>query len=158
MPDDESMPEEPRPTGDQNVLRMWSGPVSLRQAATSIPIDDVQVSPTGADAPPEPEPSVVEGAHRPPRRALGVLALVAAGAGAVVEGVAIGVASAGDDLLGTVLAVLAIALTAVGAVLGIVAVVLGRGRIAGAVATVVGMLANPLVLVLVLRSLDPSAS
>ena len=87
-----------------------------------------------------------------------MLALVIALGGVVAEAAGIGVASAGDDLLATVLAVIAIALTALGAVLGVVAIFLRRGRLSGAAAAVLGILGNPLLLVLVLGALADAVS
>lgn len=147
---------------ERRELRLWSGPVSVRQAASSIAVDDALVAPTDYQtAAHEVIARDVIAQSQPkstPRRVLGVLALVIALGGVVAEAAGIGVASAGDDLLATVLAVIAIALTALGAVLGVVAIFLRRGRLSGAAAAVLGILGNPLLLVLVLGALADAVS
>lgn len=135
---------------------MWSGPVSVRQPSAFIAVDDALVAPTDYQTAPH---AVVE--TPPPtrsRRMLGALSLVIAVAGVVAEGVGIGVASDGDDLSGTVLAFAAIGLTATAVVLGFLAIMLGRGRVPGVVGAVLGIVANPLLLVLVLGLFAPTST
>ena len=150
-------PDEVDDPDEQNIVQMWSGPVSVRQPSAFIAVDDALVAPTDYQTAAR---QVIQAPQQTPtsRRALGVLALVIALGGVGAEALGIGVASAGDDLLGTVLAVIAIALTAFGAALGIVAIILRRGRLWGVGAAVLGILANPLLLVLVLGALAPAAA
>lgn len=89
-----------------------------------------------------------------PRRGLGPLTVALAVLFAIVTAVAIVVATDRNYSLATVLAWFAIAGTAVSFVLAAAAVVLGRGRRWGAVAMVVSVLANPLVLRLILGAFE----
>jgi len=95
--------------------------------------------------------------HRSRTRAgawLGILAVVfaVACAGLVVAGVA--VALAGDFTVSTLLAQLAIGCSIAAIVSGVVAIVRGSGRGWGIAGCVLGILANPLVAVVVLRTFD----
>lgn len=85
---------------------------------------------------------------------LGPAAAAVAGIALVMQVIAIVVASANDFATGTVLGYLAIALAVVGVAGGIVAVVTHRGRRAGVVGIVIGVVANPLIVLGVLRLLD----
>lgn len=95
------------------------------------------------DAPP-PEPRV-----KTPL--LGAAAVAAAAIAGVLQAVAIVVATGGDYFASTVLAYLSIGLAVLGVVVGVVAIVLHRGRRLGVVAVVVGVIANPFVLLTLLR-------
>ena len=64
------------------------------------------------------------------------------------------VASDGDFPTGTYLGYVAIGLSALAVVVGLVAAVIGRGRAWGIVAVIVAVLANPWVLLVVLRFLS----
>lgn len=153
-PDAAPAPADPIHAAEPGVVRMWSGPVSVRQPSAFIAVDDALVAPTDYQTAPQ---AVVEtSAPARPRRTLGILSVLVAVVGAVAEGTGIAVASAGDDLVGTVLAVVAIGLTAAAAILGLLAILLGRGRVWGVVGVVLGIATNPLLLVLVLGVLDPT--
>lgn len=88
-------------------------------------------------------------------RARWPLAGIAAGAAVicvVAEIVGVWVAIGGDYVLGEVIGRVLIFFTAVPVILGLGAVVLGRGRTLGALAALVGIIANPLVLNWVLET------
>jgi len=107
---------------------------------------------------PEPEPEIDAASPTPTRRmiSLGAIALIAVAVLAVLEIVAIAIGSAGGwvaaDLLGKAIIVLTVATL----VLGVVAAVRRRGGRLGAVAAVVSILINPLVLIGLLRVLGGS--
>jgi len=104
------------------------------------------------------EPEIDAVSPTPTRRmiSLGAIALIAVAALAVLEIVAIAIGSAGGwvtaDLLGKAIIVLTVATL----VLGVVAAVRRRGGRLGAVAAVVSILINPLVLIGLLRVLGGS--
>ncbi|MET3769412.1 cell division protein FtsX [Marisediminicola sp. UYEF4] len=117
--------------------------------------------PAGADLMDAAPPDAHAGVHAIPDRPhprpgawLGILAAVfaVACAGLVVAGVA--VALAGDFAASTLLAQLAIGCSIAAIVTGVVAIVLKRGRRWGIAGCVLGILANPLVAVVVLRTFD----
>lgn len=85
-----------------------------------------------------------------PGTALGVLAVLAAFATIIIVWVGITSAMTGKYALGTTLAYFATGTSIVAVVGGICAIVLDRGRGWGAVAIVVGLAANPLILTRVL--------
>ena len=107
------------------------------------------------DEPVAPEPIETPDAPPPaPRRKtalLGATAFAAAVIAGVLQAVAIVVATGGDYFASTVLAYLSIGLAVLGVVVGVVAIVLHRGRRLGIVAVVVGVIANPFVLLTLLR-------
>ena len=82
---------------------------------------------------------------------VGVIAIALAVAAAVVQVVAIVVASAGDFEWGIVLGYLAVILSITAILAGIAAIVVKRDRRAGIVGILLGIIANPLVLLVVLR-------
>ena len=93
--------------------------------------------------------------HLPPRRLLGWLSLLAFVVTAVLHGVAVDVAAHHDPAMGGFLAWSAIitSLAAVG--LGVTAAILDRGRTLGIIGAVCGLLANPWVVLVVLRLFAP---
>jgi hypothetical protein len=120
------------------------------EAATGHPIDGA-VEPAESTVPP------VDGVvQRKPRRQIralpGILALAASGAGllALIVGLVVAAsrtADAGDWAAAAGIAILANLLTAGGVIIGLVAVVFRRGRRWGVAAIVLGVVANPFVLV-----------
>lgn len=94
--------------------------------------------------------------HRPrrtaPASAPGVVSLATAIAGAVLTTVAVATASSGSPGPGTVLAWFAISVTAVAFFVGVGAVVSRRGSRWGWTGAVLALMANPLVLLTVLRT------
>ncbi|MBC7590218.1 MAG: 1,4-dihydroxy-6-naphthoate synthase, partial [Salinibacterium sp.] len=82
---------------------------------------------------------------------VGAVAIAVAVVAAVVQVVAIVIASAGDFERGIVLGYLAVILSIAAILVGIAAVVVKRGRRAGFVGILLGIIANPLVLLAVLR-------
>lgn len=84
---------------------------------------------------------------------VGLIALGLATLTALTVGVAVSLAATGGFAIGTLLGYVAIALSAAAVVLGVVAAVANRGRRIGIAAAVVGVLANPLVLLVTLRLL-----
>lgn len=103
---------------------------------------------------PEEEPEVVEEALRVRRPWIGLAAVALTVATIGVHAAAIVVASNGDFPTGTLLGYIAIGLSALAVVVGLVAAVVGRGRAWGIAAAVVAVLANPWVLLIVLRFLS----
>jgi len=106
-------------------------PIFIDEPVVSEPIET-------PDAPPP--------APRPKTALLGATALAAAVIAGVLQGVAIAVATGGDYLAATVLGYLSIGLAVVAVVGGVVAIILDRGRRLGIAAVVLGVLANPFVL------------
>ena len=106
------------------------------------------------DAPPESppqHPAASPTAARAPWPWVGVLAISLAVVAGVVQVVAIVGASAGDFELGIVLGYLAVGLAVAAVLVGIAAIIVRRGRRAGIVGILLGMLANPLVLLAILQ-------
>lgn len=106
---------------------------------------------------PEPPEEIVQDEPEPPARTRPWLGLVAVALTLAMIGVhiaAIVVATAGDFPQGTLLGYLAIGLSGLAVVVGVTAAILGRGRAWGIAATVVAVLANPWVLLGVLRLLS----
>lgn len=124
------------------------------QALEKVPI---KVVPIYFDAPLTTQPiDTPDVAPEPPRAKtplVGALAVGVAVGAAVLQGVAIGVATAGDYLAATVLAYLAITFSILAVGGAIVAIVLDRGRRLGIVALVAGVFANPVVLLAILSAL-----
>jgi hypothetical protein len=87
---------------------------------------------------------------------LGAIALIAVAALAVLEIVAIAIGTAGGWVVAEVLGTAVIVLTVATLVLGIVAAVRKRGGRLGAVAAIISILINPLVLIGLLRALGGS--
>ena len=83
----------------------------------------------------------------------GVTALALALVGAIVQVVAIASASALNWELGALLAQVSIGLNIAATLVGLLAVILNRGRRWGVIAMVLGVIANPLVLVALFRLL-----
>jgi hypothetical protein len=88
---------------------------------------------------------------RVPRWIVGAAALLVALATVAVHIAALVIASADDAVTSTLLAYVAIGLSAVAVIVGILAIVLRRGRPWGIVAVVLGLVANPYLLLTVLR-------
>ena len=110
----------------------------------------LKVVPIFIDEPVVPEPIETPDAPPPaPRRQtalLGATALAAAVIAGVLQGVAIAEATGGDYLAATVLGYVSIGLAVVAVVGGVVAIILDRGRRLGIAGVVLGVLANPFVL------------
>ena len=102
----------------------------------------------GEDEPAEEEPAPLE---RTGTALLGILALAFAvlTAGALAAGVVM--ATAGDYRLATVVAYGAIGLSVLAVIGGVLAAILGWGRRWGVIAVIVGVVANPLVMLAALR-------
>ena len=104
---------------------------------------------------PAEEPQLVEEPDARPRRpwvGLGAVALTLATI--AVHVAALVVSTAGDFPTGTLLAYVATGVSAAAVVVGIVAAILGRGRAWGIAAALVAVLANPIVLLAILRFLS----
>ena len=82
---------------------------------------------------------------------LGILALALAALTAAGLAAGVVIATAGDYRLATIVAYGAIGLSVLAVVGGVLAVILGWGRRWGVIAVIVGVVANPLVLLVVLR-------
>jgi len=124
--------------------------------AMTDPLPETTVAPDVDDVPDVDVVPDVDGvAPAPTRRmiSLGAIALIAVAALAVLEIVAIAIGSAGQWAIADVLGRAIIGLTVATLVLGIVAAVRKRGGRLGAVAAVVSILINPLVLIGLLRAL-----
>lgn len=110
----------------------------------------MELPPESAQAPPEP---TVE-SQRGPWPWVGVLAIVLAVSAGIAQIAAINGAAGGDLELGIVLGYLAISLAIAAVLAGVAAIVARRGRRAGVVGIVLGLVANPLVLLAILRFFD----
>ena len=129
-------------------------------AVERVPLKVVPIFVTAIEEVPEPpevdDNDVVDDEGEPRRRspalliAAATLALAAVG----VHISAIVIATAGDFPTGTVLGYVAIGLSVLAVVVGVVAAILGRGRVWAIVAASVGLLANPFLLLVVLRFLS----
>ena len=101
----------------------------------------------------DPEPEVVESQPEPTvvRPLIGQIAFGAALLTIVAHAVAVATASASAWSTGTVLGYIAIGLSVLAVLGGIAAIILNRGRRLGIIAIVMGVLANPWVLLEILR-------
>jgi hypothetical protein len=101
---------------------------------------------------PEP-PEVVDEPEQPPARSglVGQIALTVAILTVVAHVVAVATASAGAWATGTAFGYVAIGLSVLAVCGGIVAIILKRGRGVGIAAIVIGVLANPWIVLVVLR-------
>lgn len=100
--------------------------------------------------PPEPRRRARRSQQDPPRRRLGIIAAFAGGVTVVLTATGIGVSMVGHFGTGILLAYLATGTSVVALLCGAAAVVTGRGRVFGALAFVLGVLASPPVLTRVL--------
>lgn len=87
-------------------------------------------------------------------RSVGWLALAAAVIAGVLTGVGVGVAASGEFVTGATVAWAAIVVSGVAVVGGILAVIAGFGRMPGAFAIALGLLANPFLLTQLLGVLE----
>ena len=95
----------------------------------------------------------------PPRSpAVGAAALGLAAVTAIAHIIAVVVASANDFDLGTTLGYVAIGLSVLAVVLGALAVILDRGRRLGVASVALGLVANPYILLLLLRLVGSSGA
>ena len=102
---------------------------------------------------PEPPEVVVEPELPVSRPLVGQIALTVAVLTVVAHVVAVATASAGAWATGTAFGYVAIGLSVLAVVGGIAALILNRGRAVGIVAIVIAVLANPWLLLIVLRAL-----
>lgn len=102
----------------------------------------------GEDEPAEEEPAPLE---RTGTALLGILALAFAVLTAAALAAGVVMATAGDYRLATVVAYGAIGLSVLAVIGGVLAVILDWGRRWGVIAVIVGIVADPLVLLVVLR-------
>lgn len=121
------------------------------QALEKVPI---KVVPIYFDEPLHTQPiEMPDVAPKRPRRKtplIGALGVALAATAAVLQAVAIGVATGGDYLSSTVVAYLAIGFSVLAVGIGVLGIALNRGRRLGIAAVIVGIVANPLVLLLLL--------
>jgi len=109
------------------------------------------------EEPEAPEEEPAEVVEEPARRRspyVGIVAAVLALGTVGVHVAAIAVATAGDFPTGTYLGYVAIGLSVLAAVVGVTAVIIGHGRVWAIPAIAVAVLANPWVLLTVLRFLS----
>ena len=102
----------------------------------------------------EPEPPILDVEPEAPSRLRwlpGLAALVLAVSTAIVHGTAIAAATGGDFAGGELLGYVAVGLSIGSFVVGAAAILLGRGRAFGVAAVLLGVLANPVVLLKVLE-------
>lgn len=111
---------------------------------------DEQVIELPDDAPPL-APEQAEPAPRRPRPWVGALAITLGLAAAIVQVVAITTASDGGFEAGIVLGYLAITIAIAAVIAGIAAIIVRRGRRTGVIGIVIGLVANPLLLLVILR-------
>lgn len=142
--------------------------VPLKVVPMYIDVDthaDVDAADDGAAAPAEPSHDPGEADSTEPETpvraktgAVGVLALGASILSVVSSAAGIVIATNGEYPVATALAYLAIGLSVVGIVAGVLAIVLDRGRRAGVGAAVLGLLANPYLLLVALEFLGGARS
>ncbi|MDJ0336366.1 hypothetical protein QMG83_14140 [Salinibacterium sp. G-O1] len=106
------------------------------------------------EEPVTPPPEPAEAAPRGPLPWVGVISIVLGVVAAIVQIIAIVGATDGDLELGIVLGYLAVIIAIAAVFLGIAAIIVKRGRRAGVVGILLGILANPLILLMILRFLD----
>lgn len=102
------------------------------------------------DAPPA-SSEQAKSTSRGPRPWVGVLAIALGLAAAIVQIVAITTATGGEFEAGIVLGYLAIIIATAAVLAGIVAIMVRRGRRTGVIGILTGLLANPLLLLIMLR-------
>ncbi len=122
------------------VVPMYIEGEELAQSASRTP-DDAPMPPIASDA----------SVERVTTALLGIVAVVIGVLTAAGLIAAIVIASAGDWALATDVAYVAIGMSVVAVGGGVTAVVLRRGRRSGALAVILGVCANPLVLLVVLQ-------
>ncbi len=115
----------------------------IEQHTMELPADE-------ATPPPESPPAAARG----PWPWVGALSIALGVVAAVVQIVAIVGASGGDFELGIVLGYLAVILAIAAVFAGIAAIIARRGRRAGLVGILIGIVANPLLLLSILRFFD----
>ena len=146
------MGDDGRMVGDPTEVLTRSGGSSYVSLAADAPtIDAVSEPPTdaAAHAPHPPAPRL---------RIIGWLALALAVIAGVLAGVAVAQVADGRFEVGTALAWTAIVLSGVAVVGGILALIAGFGRVPGAIAIPVGLLANPFLLTQLLGAVDQLAA
>jgi hypothetical protein len=111
---------------------------------------DEQVVELQDDTPPV-APQQAEPAPRRPRPWVGLLAITLGLAAAIVQVIAVTTASDGAFEAGIVLGYLAIIIAIAAVVAGIAAIIVRRGRRIGVIGIVIGLIANPLLLLGILR-------
>lgn len=105
----------------------------------------------GDEPGPEAEDEVVDEPERRKTAVLGIAAAVLGVSTVAALVTAIVIASTGDWGVATLVAYAAIGLSALSVLGGVIAAIVGLGRRSGVIAVVLGILANPLVLLTVLR-------
>lgn len=147
------MGDDGRVVGDPTEVLTRSGGSTYVSLTVEMPSTEV-VSDT-ADQPSAPAASAPAAAS-PKRRArfVGWAALAAAIVAGVLTGIGVGVAAGGNFVGGAGVAWAAIVLSSVAVLGGILAVVAGFGRLAGAIAIPLGLLANPFLLTQLLGALQ----
>jgi hypothetical protein len=143
------MGDDGRVVGDPTEVLTRSGGSSFVSLTGGTPAAVLE-SESGSGRTGIPEPTALR--HR--LRFVGWLALAVAVVCGVLTGAGVAVASGGEFETGTALAWAAIVCSGVAVVGGILAVVAGFGRFAGALAIVVGLLANPFLLTQLLGTLQ----
>ncbi len=106
------------------------------------------------EEPPTPTPPPSEEVKRRPLPWVGAVSILLAVVAGVIQFLAIVGASDGDFELGIVLGYLAVAIAIAAVFFGIAAIIVRRGIRAGIVGILLGIIANPLLLLAILRSLD----
>ena len=147
------MGDDGRVVGDPTeVLTRSGGSSYVSLTGDSPPVETPSELKTDDDAQAEPSPP------RSRLRFVGWAALAVAGIAGVLTGVGVGVAAGGEFVSGAGLAWAAIVCSGVAVVGGIVAVIGGFGRMPGAIAIPLGLLANPFLLTQLLGAASAAAS
>ena len=119
------------------------------------PADSIKVVPMVIDEGPETapvdEPTVADWTDVPKSALVGVISLVIGVLVPIATGVGVGVGSAGSFPAATTWAYVGIGLSVLAVLTGVLGVVLRRGRAEAIVGIVLGVVGNPLVLLVVLR-------
>ena len=147
------MGDDERVLGDPTEVLTRSGGSTYVSLTVDVPSTEV-----GSDTTDQPSaPTVSTPAAPSPKsrvRFVGWGALAAAAIAGVLTGIGVGVAADGDFVAGAGVAWAAIVLSSVAVIGGILAVVAGFGRLAGAIAIPLGLLANPFLLTQLLGALQ----
>ena len=147
------MGDDGRVVGDPAEVLTRSGGSTYVSVPVDVPLTEVGRDTADQQTAPAawaPEPS----SPKPRSRFVGWAALAVAVVAGVLTGIGVGVAAGGDFVAGAGIAWVAIVVSSVAVIGGILAVVAGFGRLAGAIAIPLGLLANPFLLTQLLGALQ----
>ena len=147
------MGDDERVLGDPTEVLTRSGGSTYVSLTVDVPWTEVDSNTADRQSAPTASSPVAS----PPKRRVrfvGWAALAVAVVAGVLTGIGVGVAAGGEFVTGAGIAWAAIVLSSVAVAGGILAVVAGLGRLAGAIAIPLGLLANPFLLTQLLGALQ----